>query len=443
VEISRVKPVANRWHSPRDSLILPPADASSRRYSWRLNLHAPQSATTSEQRGLDLAARILWGVVIGVSILRGLLIHFARHRGIYGIYLHAGQNWLTGQNVYADKDGLDVFRYAPLIAAAMTPLAKVSRIAGSLLFRTVNVSVFMFGAFAFLDRVVQERRGTIAASIYWIILAPLAFNGLTDLQVNALATGLMLLAVAAPPRSKWTLAAVCLMLAVLLKVYPVALMLPCILLWPRQLTGRCIAAMAVGLAAPFLMQHPHYVWDQYHRWFHLMSSNDRQWRGIDDWYRDVRLPLKKIGVDVSPAAYTVLQFITAAWVAVVSYRFPSQQFNWRRDLAILYGMAAGWMMAFGPATEGVTYVMLAPALAWLGVDAMTRPHARIWRVAVWAVIFGFIATEMSIFTPFGRPLRNFGPQGIGAFLVMVFMTLLRWQPVERATLPIMPAEPTM
>jgi len=408
-----------------------------------LKLHAPQTATTSQDRGLDLTARTLWCVVIGVAVLRGLLIHFARHRGIYAIYVLAGQNWLTGQNVYAAKDGLDVFRYAPIVAAALTPLAKLPHVIGSLMFRTVNVTIFMFGAFAFLDRVVRVPRASVAASVYWLVLAPLAFNGLTDLQVNALATGLMLLAVAAPPKSKWTLAAICLTAALLLKVYPIALMLPCILLWPRELWGRCVAALLIGLAAPFLMQHPHYVWDQYHRWFHLMSTNDRQSRRIEDWYRDVRLPLKKVGIDVSTTAYTILQLLTAAWVVAVSFRFRGTPINWRRDLAILYGMAAGWMMAFGPATEGVTYIMLAPALAWLAVDALTQPHSRPWRVAVWSVVFGFIVTELSVWFQFGSALRNLGPQAIGAFLVMILITVLRWQSRGDAQLSIIAAEPTM
>ncbi len=235
----------------------------------------------------------------GGGRLRGFLAHLPRHRGIYALYALAGHHWIAGQNVYAAKDGFDVFRYAPLVAAALAPLAKMPDILGNLIFRGANAAAFMFGAFAFLDRVVRQPRGSVPASIYWLILAPLAFNGLTDAQVNALATGFMLLAVAAPPKSRWTLAAICLTGAVLLKVYPIALMFPCIVLWPRQLAGRCAAAMLVGLLAPFLMQHPHYVWDQYLRWFHLMGVNDRQGRPVQDWYRDIRLPSYKLGLHIS------------------------------------------------------------------------------------------------------------------------------------------------
>ncbi len=127
----------------------------------------------------------------------------------------------------------------------------------------------------------------------------------------------------------------------------------------------------------------------------------------------------------------------------MTFRFPGSRIDWRRDLAILYGMAAGWMMAFGPATEGVTYIMLAPALAWLGVDAIIYPHGRIWRIAVWAVVFGFIVTELSLWFPFGRALRSVGPQAFGAVMVMVFMTILRLKPAEIAPLPITPVETTI
>ncbi|MGA3066741.1 MAG: glycosyltransferase 87 family protein [Tepidisphaeraceae bacterium] len=408
-------------------------------------MHTTLASKISDSPKLQHSTRVLWIVIVGVAVFRGLLVHWQRQRGIYDIYKLAGEHWLAGNNIYDNRDSLIGFRYAPLIAAFMSPLAKVPDVVGSILFRTVNVAVFIVGAFAFLDRVVCAPRRTRAEAAFWLVLAPLAFSGLTDLQVNALATGLMMLAVAALPQSKWNFAAACLTGAVLLKAYPIALMLPIILLWPRQMGWRCALALLLGLAAPFLLQRPAFVWDQYHRWFHLMLLNERHHLPMNLWYRDVRLPLGRMGVFVSDRAYLVLQLAAALWVAGVVVSLQRKPINWRLHLGTLYGMTAGWMLAFGPASEGVTYIMLAPALTWLTVDALTQPHAKAWRWAIVTLFACFAATELSLWFPFGRALRNLGPQPVAAVLFMVFLTSLQFAPAVKrssaqADLPIFAPE---
>jgi hypothetical protein len=410
-----------------------------------MHLHAPNPSIASDSPKLGRTSRLLWIVIVGVALIRGMLVHWQRHRGIYDIYALAAHNWLAGKNLYAPRDSLIAFRYAPLVAAFLSPVALLPEALGSVLIRGVNVAVFLFGAFAFLDHVVGARRGSRAESIYWLILAPLAFSGLTDLQVNALTTGLMILAIAALPQSRWNFAAICLTGAVLLKAYPIALMTLIILLWPRQMSWRCAVAMFAGLAAPFLLQKPSFVWDQYGRWFHLMSVNNRQNYSMDQWYRDIRLPLGRLGIHVSPHAYLIAQLAAAVWVALVVFtRCRADNNNWRLRLGILYGMTAGWMLAFGPATEGVTYIMLAPALTWLVVEALSQPHGRPWRFAAVALAGSFAAVELSLWFPFGRTLRNLGPQPVAAVILMLALTFLKSnRSVEDDPLPFRAAETKM
>jgi len=396
-------------------------------------LHSNRLASTTDSPALTFAARVVWYAMVGIALGRAALVHWPRHRGLYDIYAQAGRNWVAGSNLYFAWDSIDGFRYAPLIAAGLTPLAKLPEILGSFLVRGVNVVVLMAGAFAFLDRVVLVRRESRAAAIYWLVLAALTWSGLFDLQVNALVTGLMLLAVAALPQSRWNFAAICLAGAVLLKIYPIALMLLCILMWPRKLAWRCAVALLVGLAAPLVMQNPSYVWHQYPRWFHLMTLNDRQhlamakqYLPLGKWYRDVRLPLGVLGIYVSSKAYLIVQLVAAGLIAAVVAGLRRGASDWRLRLGILYGLAAGWMMAFGPATEGVTYIMLAPAVAWLVVDALWQSHGRAWRMGALTLAAFFAATEASLWFRFGTLFRGLGPQPAATVVLMALLIKLQF-----------------
>ena len=74
---------------------------------------------------------------------------------------------------------------------------------------------------------------------------------------------------------RWNLASLCVVLACLVKAYPVSLALLLILLYPRRFAGRFLLLLAVFAVLPFLCQAPGYVCCQYHDWVRW-GLNDRQ-----------------------------------------------------------------------------------------------------------------------------------------------------------------------
>jgi hypothetical protein len=397
-----------------------------------MHLNSPETAPAPRMMWI---ARAVWIVLLAAVVGRSFFVHHPRQKGIYPTYKLAGENWIAGKNIYSRKDSLEGFRYAPVAAASLTPLAAMPDIAGCLLFRSVNAAFFVAGAFALRNRLLPAPRGSVGEACYWLTLAPLAASGLLDTQVNDLTAGLMLLAIAGlvstsarPPR--WNLWAICLAAAVLLKVYPIALALLCMVLWPRELIWRFSLAMLAGLALPFLMQRTGYVLNQYRMWLHAMSVNDRQVRSLDQWYRDIRLPLELVGVHILPRVYLLIQILAGITLAGLVYLLRSPAIDIRHRLGILYSLAASWMMAFGPATEGVTYIILAPAVAWMATEALLPGHGNLWRTAVSIVWSIFALTEASLWFPFGRALRNLSPQPVATIallglVVMLLLNLLR------------------
>jgi hypothetical protein len=77
------------------------------------------------------------------------------------------------------------------------------------------------------------------------------------------------------------------------------------------------------------------------------------------------------------------------------------------------------MMAFGPATEGTTYIVLAPAAALMMMQGNRMPGWRRWAaIGAYAIL---AAGQLQLLLPLGRPVHRVGAQPVAAvFLLAVF-----------------------
>jgi len=384
----------------------------------------------------------VWVTIALVTIGRVALMGAARHRGIYYVYQETGQHWLRGESVYADADGLQVFRYSPLLAATLTPLAVLPHHLawlGNVAMRMVNLLVYLGGAIYWLRWAIPKNQEHTQRDrlILLLLIVPLSVSSLVDVQVNALTAGLMLLGLGAAGRGKWNGVAWAWALAILTKIFPIALAAVVALAFPRRLTWRLTAAVAVGLLAPFLLQQPAYVWDQYQRWIHLLALNDREGEKLGTWYRDIRLTLHTLGIAVSPEGYMVMQVSVATGIAALVGWMRSRNAATRDVLMTAFVLSSGWMMAFGPCTEQTTYIVLAPGLAWVTGEAWKSAHGRAWRILATALFLGFLGLQVALWFPGGKALHNLGPHGVGTVVLMIMAAVLGVRACQDSPSPVL------
>src|SRR6202008_5049217 len=129
--------------------------------------------------------------------------------------------------------------------------------------------------------------------IVYLLLVPLVLGNLDTGQANPTVIGLVLLAFAAVPAERWSLAALCVAAATYLKIYPLAVGLILFLMAPRRLGWRLFLALVVLGILPFLFQHWSYVSQQYHEWISTRSADDclrysRKEVPLDLWFLLVR-----------------------------------------------------------------------------------------------------------------------------------------------------------
>lgn len=295
------------------------------------------------------------------------------HRSnVYPIWQMAGHDWLTGHDLYGEQAGENPirsgYRYSPLIAGCFTACELVPERLGNVAWRLLNIAAFLAALGWWLNKglpfeLSQSQRGQV-----FLLVAPLALGNLNNGQVNLLLIALMLAAVTASGLGRWNVAALCLGLAILLKIYPVALALLLVVVHPKRLGLRLVLALALLAAVPFLMQEPGYVARQYQLWFDRVAHGDtyRRFWTLDAGYRDAWLLIRAWGLPIDLHRYTQLQLAGGGCCAALTLLTVIRLKRGRESLFVAFSMATAWMLVLGPSPESSTYVLAAPTMvAWL------------------------------------------------------------------------------
>jgi hypothetical protein len=370
-------------------------------------------------------AALVWALSLVIVSARVALLPGAR--SVYPAYVEGGLTWREGQDLYLVLGG---YRYCPPVTVAFAALSHVPNGLAEVLWRLLGAGIFLC-ALAWWARAGLPR--TLSGGehgLLFLLVVPLALSSLNNGQVNLLLAGLLVAAVTAAARERWNLVTACLVVAILFKVYPVAIALLLLAVYPRQLGWRLPLGLAAGVALPYLVADPAYVSRQYENWLGNLAHDDRT-----DWifrnsYRDLWLLLRQWGAPLSQGGYEVVQLIGAAGVALVCLAGRWAGWPPRRLGTTLLALGCCWMMLLGPATESSTYTLLAPSLAWAVLEAWA---GRSWLArAAAAVSYGlFLIAGMASWFPLAGEVHGLGVHPLGALILFGLvlggaLASLRW-----------------
>src|SRR5436190_21765408 len=117
-------------------------------------------------------AAVLWCVATLAITMRLLLT--PSYQGVYPIFAGAGRSWIAGLDLYQKQAGLDHYRYSPLVAALFAPLTLLPDWLGGILWRGVNLAVFIAGLLWFCRVVVPATLTTPQRGMVFLLVLPLA-----------------------------------------------------------------------------------------------------------------------------------------------------------------------------------------------------------------------------------------------------------------------------
>jgi hypothetical protein len=377
----------------------------------------------------ERAAVLVWVALLLALCTRGALR--PTHPDLYLLWENAGKAWSRGGDLYNWQRGdvLVGFRYGPLMAACLSPLQLVDVRTGNVLWRLANALPFL-AAVAWWLRAAAPAMSGRQRGLLWLWLAPLMVPSLHTGQPNVILIACILACLAAAAQGRWNLAALAIAVASIIKVYPLAVALLLVAAYPRKFAWRLLAALVVLAAIPLFLQSPAYTVRQYGLWWDLLSANDSHRRFLPfdahDVYRDMLLVLRLFNVPITATLYVALQLLAAAVSALLVVAARRRGASDRDTLLHVLVLGTIWMTLWGPATEGRTYVILAPALVWWLLETHRRTSTAARSLVVVAAGFQVLCLVSTI-SPYGpRFYHAGGLHPLSAVLLSFSYLLAGW-----------------
>jgi len=326
----------------------------------------------------------IW-VIATIAVCGRVALTKSSRQDLFPVYQNAGQAWLNGQDLY--RNSKFDYRYSPLFAAAMAPMARLPEKLASISWRLLSVSCFL-AALSWTCRVgIPDKFASEKSSLIFLLILPLSLGNLNNGQANLFVLAALLAGMAAVMRGWWMAAAIVLTIAGMIKIYPFAIALLLVAMFPRPLLWRFALCLLVAVALPFALQKIDYVSRQYHDWLIYLRTEDRTSRSLSEWYSDLRLLFRVWFVPLSTTTYVVIQLAAGTAIGVVAVVGKIRHWSIQRLIAWIFSLSCCWMTLFGPATESATYVLIAPATAWIVCELLIRGGGAIETAWV-AVIYG-------------------------------------------------------
>ena len=165
------------------------------------------------------AAWLLWMVLACAVSVKAVMVPVAH--SVYPCFEAGGRAWLAGIDLYPFCCEHE-FRYGPVCAMALAPLARLPSAWGGLLWIWLDLGVFFWSVQALMRRILPGPWTTRRASIFLCLVLLGIVRSIWSGQSNLLVFALVALGVVAAADKRWWLAALMLAIPVHIKVWPLA-----------------------------------------------------------------------------------------------------------------------------------------------------------------------------------------------------------------------------
>jgi len=365
-------------------------------------------------------ARVLW-ILLGVAESVHVLVSPERH-DLWPVFRKGALGWWNGRILYS---GPDYFRYSPVFASLLSPLAALPGVAGNILFDLGGLAL-LFHAIRRLTRVVFPAEGLSRnePAILVLSLAGIVRSAWSS-QAHTWSAALVFLAAAALVEERWWTASFALALAVHLKLSPIVLAGIVAVLWPRKMSGRLLVALGAWTALPWVAGRPARILGMYRDWLARLGT-----------LTALRLPgqrdllhLFEIGnVPVPLIAYRGLQFFAGLLVLLWAWRLRRRCAAPAWIVSGSFAVTIAYMLAMGPAVEFAQYPLLSPWVSGMLLAPARRSSERFTFALIYAatMIAGWGAAEDALSRLVGSPApETLITLGTIAFAVRVILTWRR------------------
>jgi len=316
--------------------------------------------------------------VLAVALCVKIVAEGNRH-SVFGAFEIGSRGWWSDRHVYENSG----FYYTPTFSVLFSPFAYLPAPWGQMLWGFLSVGAFLWSLRAFYRHVLPSHWPADAEAAFLLLVLAGSLRGIWSLQSNSLLMACILFAAAAVVRYRWWRAAWLLAAPVYIKVWPIVAAGMLAVHWPRKLIGRLTVACVALACIPFLTKLPTTVIDGYRQWIDCLEQ--RQATALRfTGYRDAWTIWEHIHAPVDPRAYLALQ--ATAGLATLAWSLWLRRRNRPAAEIVTYTLAmwSVWQLLFGPGSERLTYLIVAPFASWALITSFLE------RRNLWLSIGAFI-----------------------------------------------------
>src|SRR5215470_7344834 len=319
-----------------------------------------------------------------------------------------------------------------------TPLSWLDIQLAGAIFGLLSVVFFSFSVFRLAEQITPTYPSA-AAGVILVISLIAAVIALRLLQMQMPMTAAMICATAAGMREDWRAFVVWLLLAVALKPLAIVMALLAIATIPRTRVP-LIAGIAALLLLPFAVQSWSYLASEYVNYvrqlLHITDADPGVWGNQAEF----STLLKTLGLELGPHTRLAIRLGAALGTLWLAWRIALER-NARATSFALLLLSACYIGLFNPRQEGMSFLVVVPGLAALGLWFLVRNLAdwRGWLLLALTVMVGLKwgARQAMWILP-----ATMVPIWIG--LLALTLNPRRWCELlsdQPNPMPVMPAEP--
>lgn len=335
----------------------------------------------------------LWALFT-LAVMYFLALHHF-DRSVIHSYVHAGQHWLHGQNLY--KHSGTGFIYFPQAAILYTPFSLFNKPTAEIIWRLFSLAVYAYALSRLIKALPESLKVPYHLTISSIIGLALAFASARNGQMNILLMSLMIVGLIQIQQLQAWRAALCFTLGIAFKPTAFVWWLLSFVLYPR-LRWPLVIGLLLFITLPFVFQTPSYVHAQYlgcaqmlHEAFQLGVEQHAHWAQLFGL-------LETFHIDLPQHLETFIRLLAAISTLVCCWY--TRKLDARTRFIWIYAFAACYLMLFNPRTENNDYVTLAPTFIYFILESISLGYKR--RIIFFIILLVMILGSYkfgSLFTP--------------------------------------------
>jgi alpha-1,2-mannosyltransferase len=329
--------------------------------------------------------------LIFASVIGAMVAAAPDYRTVTPNYRDACRDWFEGRPIYAP--GVHGFLYFPHAAILFAPFTYAPVPIGEALWRIVSIGSLAWAVWRLAILTIQNPASTaksspeMAGRLTFVLMTcaaiPPATASARNGQMNLLLAGLTALAFVELARGCWRAGAVWLCLGAAFKPLMIVPMTVAAVVYRPVRRPLAVGAVALFLA-PFLTQHPGYVWQQYQICAHkLVLAGNPGWENPGS---DLFGLLSWLGY-AAPLAVQTATRVVAGGLTVVLALVAVRRRQPVYAAGLVLALTACYLALFNPRMENNGFVVLSPTLGLLAADAFLN-RRRIAGVMILVVSLG-------------------------------------------------------